>query len=166
MSRSIEERLRAIEDRDEIARLQARYINYNDGGWRGPTHQHPEAVAALFTRDGVWDGPPAGRAEGQAAIADLFRTFQAMRFIVHYIANPLIEVSGDTAYGEWHAIIPATWPDGQGVWTLGKYINDYQRTADGWKYKKLRFEAAAVTPFEAGWHKTQFIGGQPPLLQD
>ncbi|EEA01857.1 conserved hypothetical protein [Burkholderia sp. H160] len=160
MTRSIEERLQVIEDREEIAQLQARYVNYNDGGWEGPTHQHPDAVANLFVEDGIWEGPESsGRARGRAAIAALFREFAAIPFIVHYVMNPLIEIEGDTAKGEWHAIVTATMPGGHALWTLGKYVNDYVRTSDGWKYQKLCFVPAAISPYELGWGKQQFVGG-------
>lgn len=161
MSKTIEERLRAIEDREEIAQMQARYIDLNDGGWQGPTHCHPEAVAALFTEDGIWEGPP-GRAQGHAAITELFRAFQAIPFIVHYVMNPLITVNGDTAHGEWHAIVTSTIPpdgtDPKALWTLGKYINDYERTPAGWRLKHLNFVAAAISPYELGWARQQFLG--------
>ena len=57
VARSLEERVQALEDRDAIAEMQARYVNYNDGGWTGPTHQHPKAVAALFTAGRHLGGP-------------------------------------------------------------------------------------------------------------
>jgi len=148
-------RLQRLEDREGIAALQARYINLNDGGWDGPTHRFPDEVAEMFVEDGIWEGPP-GRAEGKAAIAALFRSFGAMPFIVHFITNPLIEIRGDQAYGEWHAIVTATTPDGQAQWALGKYINDYVRGPTGWQYRKLHFIAAAISPYELGWAKQQF----------
>lgn len=159
MGLSIEQRLQVIEDRDTIARLQAHYVKLNDGGWAGPTHQHPEAVGELFVEDGIWEGPP-GRAYGRAAIVELFRSFQAIPFIVHYVTNPLIEVDGDHAHGEWHSIVTAAMPpERQALWTLGKYINDYVRTPQGWKYTRLNFVPCAITPFEQGWGKQQFISG-------
>lgn len=165
MRNTIEERLRAIEDREEIAQMQAQYVDLNDGGWDGPTHCHPDAVASLFVEDGVWEGPP-GRAQGPEAIAALFRSFQAIPFIVHYVTNPLIVVQDDTAHGEWHAIVTSTIPSAilpegaqpQALWTLGKYINDYVRTSAGWRYKRLNFVASAITPFELGWSRQQFLG--------
>ena len=105
MSKTIEERLRALEDREELIKLKARYVNYNDGGWQGPTHTDPDAVADLFVEDGIWDGSPnAGYAKGRAEIKALFEHFRAVKFIVHYVTNPLIEVDGDTATGHWHAL--------------------------------------------------------------
>ncbi|MEM5388822.1 nuclear transport factor 2 family protein [Paraburkholderia phymatum] len=161
MQRTLEERLRILEDQHEIAQLQARYVDLNDGGWQGPTHCQPLAVANLFVDDGIWEGPP-GCAQGREAIAELFRSFQAIPFIVHYVTNPLIVVDGDSAHGEWHAIVTSTTPPDRGasqaLWTLGKYVNDYSRTPAGWRYTRLRFAAAAITPFELGWAKQQFLG--------
>lgn len=159
MVKSLEERVQALEDRDVIAKLQARYVNLNDGGWVGPTHQHPKAVADLFTTDGLWVGPfNAVRAEGAAAIEELFTQFQSIPFIVHNVMNPIIDVNGDRASGEWHALVTTTTPDKQAFWTFGKYVNEYVRTAQGWKYTSMTFEAAAVSSYEKGWAIEQFIG--------
>jgi predicted dehydrogenase len=71
MAKTIEERLRALEDREEIIKLKARYANYNDGGWKGPTHAHPNEVADMFVEDGIWDGTPvAGYAKGREQIRE------------------------------------------------------------------------------------------------
>lgn len=80
--------------------------------------------------------------------------------IIHNIMNPLIEVDGDHARAEWHAIVATTMPGGQAFWTLGRYRNEYQRTADGWKYSSMTFEAAAVTSYEKGWGVEQFLGAE------
>ena len=173
MSKSIEERLRAIEDREELIKLKARYVNYNDGGWQGPTHTNPGAVADLFTEDGVWDAlPNAGYAKGRADIKAVFEKFQAFKFIVHYVTNPLIEVDGDTATGHWHALVVSTMPDDSALWILGLYDERYVRTEQGWKIKSLRFEAIVTAPYELGWGKVmqQALGSRSdvslaPLLK-
>jgi ketosteroid isomerase-like protein len=157
MSKTIEERLRVLEDREEIIKLKARYVNYNDGGWNGPTHAHPDEVADMFVEDGIWDGSPmAGYARGREQIRELFRNFAAMPFIVHYVSNPLIEVDGDTASGHWHALVTATLPDKSAIWILGIYDERYVRTQDGWKFETLRFISAANSPYDQGWGKQQF----------
>lgn len=159
MAKSLEERIQRIEDREAIADLQARYINYNDGGWAGPTHRRPAAVAALFVKDGVWQGPMGSvRVQGPDAIEELFRQFQVIPFIVHNVMNPLIEIDGDTATGEWHAIIATKTAEGQAFWTFGRYLNTYERTSEGWKYTLMSFEAAAITTYEKGWGSEQFPG--------
>lgn len=159
MPSSIEERLRVLEDRDEIVRLKYRYVNLNDGGWQGPTHAHPDAVAELFVEDGVWDGRPySGYAQGREQIRQLFKVFGAVQFIVHYVTNPLIEVSGDAATGHWHALVTATMPEQGAIWILGTYENDYLRTPAGWKIRSLRFVSAANSPYDLGWARQQFLG--------
>ena len=156
MSKTLEQRVQVIEDRDEIVKLKARYVNYNDGGWKGPTHTNPQAVADMFVEDGVWDGrPSSGYAVGRSAIKQLFEAFQVVPFIVHYVTNPIIEVDGDLATGHWHALVTMTMPDQQALWTLGLYIDKYVRTPDGWKFKSLRFDTASTAPYELGWAKMQ-----------
>lgn len=158
MQKTLEERVKVLEDQQEIIKLKARYVNYNDGGWRGPTHTDPQAVADLFTDDGIWDGrPSSGYAEGKAQIKQLFETFGAVPFIVHYVTNPLIEVAGDRATGHWHALVTMTTPTDNALWTFGLYIEEYERTADGWKFKSLRFDTAATTPYELGWAKQRTL---------
>jgi ketosteroid isomerase-like protein len=157
MTKTIEERLRALEDREEIIKLKARYVNYNDGGWNGPTHDHPDEVADMFVEDGIWDGTPTvGYAKGREQIRQLFRNFAVMPFIVHYVTNPLIEVDGDTATGHWHALVTATLPDGSAMWILGTYDERYVRTDKGWKFATLRFISAANSPYSQGWGKQRF----------
>jgi ketosteroid isomerase-like protein len=164
MNKTLEQRVQALEDREAIVKLKARYVNYNDGGWNGPTHTNPQAVADMFVEDGVWDGrPSSGYAKGRKEIRQLFEGFGAVPFIVHYVTNPIIEVEGDFATGHWHALVTMTVPGGQALWTLGLYIEEYARTADGWKFKSLKFVTASTTPYELGWGKMQFAYKDDPF---
>lgn len=161
---ALEKQLQHFEDYQAIIKLKAQYVNYNDGGWQqqGPTHSFPNEVAELFTEDGIWDGlPVTGYAEGREQIRELFTAFQIMPFIIHYVTNPLIEIDGDTATGHWHAIVTAQVPSGSDEddsarWILGLYKEEYLKTTEGWKFKKLRFETAANTDFDKGWVLQQF----------
>jgi hypothetical protein len=158
MTKSIEDRLRALEDREAIANLKARYCNLNDGGWEGGTHAHIPELLDLFAEDAIWDGGPvAGRAEGKRAIATLFTAFQAVPFVFHNVMNPIIEIGGDNATGHWHAIIMATDPTRQALWTFGLYKEKYFRTPQGWKYQSIEFVPAVNAPYEEGWAKNQFF---------
>jgi hypothetical protein len=80
-----------------------------------------------------------------------------MPFIVHYVTNPLIEVSGDSASGHWHALVTATMPGGDAIWILGTYQDEYVRTASSWRIKSLRFVSAANSPYDLGWGRKQFM---------
>ena len=152
-----EQRLKRLEDIDAIQKLKARYCNYCDGGWDRPTHDY-DGIASLFTENGLWDASPlGGPAEGREAIRELFRGFQASPFAVHYISNPIIEVDGDTATGNWHLLLAITLGDDrQATWVMGNYNDEFVRTPEGWRFKALRFTPAAMTPYELGWGKAQF----------
>ena len=164
MTKSLEERIRILEDQQEIVKLKARYVNWNDGGGKGPTHTNPQAVADMFVEDGVWDGRPStGYAQGRAEIKKLFETFGAVPFIVHYVTNPIIEVNGDTATGNWHALVTMTVPGDQALWSLGLYLEEYVRTPEGWKFKSLRFESAANSSYELGWAKQRVLYEDDPF---
>ncbi len=154
MTKTLEERVRALEDREELIQLKARYVNINDGGWKGPTHRDPGAIADMFTEDGVWDARPnAGYAEGREAIRAVFENFAAFKFIVHMPLAPIIEIDGDVATGNWHVLVASTMPDDSALWILGLYHEKYVRTESGWKIKHLRFEEIVTAPYDLGWSK-------------
>ncbi len=136
----LERELRLLRDKEEIRALKARYCHYVDGGWpqHGGTHMGP--VADLFVDDGVWDASPGlPAARGRAAITQLFIDLRVIPLAFHNAVNPQIEVTGDTARGHWHFIGASEMPDGKSAWFIGIYDEEYVRTADGWRYKLLRY---------------------------
>jgi uncharacterized protein (TIGR02246 family) len=73
----------------EIARVVTRYATLNDDG-------DYDAVAALFTEDGVLVRPSGGHAiVGRAAILDSYKA-RPPRISRHIIANILVDVLSDT----------------------------------------------------------------------
>ncbi len=160
MSRTIEERLKVLEDIQEITKLKHRYWNYCDGGrgWGHPSHDY-DKIAELFVEDGVWESVGRIRVEGREAIREHFKRAQAVPFVIHCGMNPIIDVNGDTATGEWHYIIPITAPDDprQACWIFGVYHDQFVRSPDGWRFKTLRANGVVHTPYELGWGKVQFI---------
>jgi hypothetical protein len=155
MAKSLEERIQLIEDREEIVRLRARYTLLNDGGWGGTgTHHDIDGLMELFTPNAVWDGTPyLPRAEGHDAIRNVMTDFEAIPFVIHNVMNPIIDVDGDTAKGDWHAIIVGTDMDGGAVWVFGKYEEDYVRLNGKWQFHHVRFVTAAMCTYEEGWAK-------------
>jgi ketosteroid isomerase-like protein len=153
MTKSLEERVRLIEDREEIMRLRVKYTIFNDGGWNGmPTHHDIDGLMDMFAPDAVWDGSPSmPLAEGWHAIRQLMIDFQATPFVMHNVMNPLIDIDGDTARGDWHAIIPIGAGEGQALWVLGKYEDEYVRLDGRWKFKTVRFVTIVQAPYDQGW---------------
>lgn len=153
---TIEERLKLLEDIEEIKRLKARYCHFADRGFEGAGHDD-EGLAALFTDDGIWEGSP-GPSQGHEEITATAEKF--MPFGFHIAINPHIVVDGDRAHGMWWGLIPTTTAEGKAVWTAGCYQNEFVRTADGWRFKHLRFQAAFKSSYENGWAKERFMLAQ------
>src|SRR6202043_2703966 len=95
--RTLEERMRALEDVEEIKQLKARYAAACDNNYDA------DAIAALFTQDAVWDGGSLGKAEGREKIRKFFRHAPGFcPFAIHNVMNPVIEVDGDRATAQWY----------------------------------------------------------------
>lgn len=170
---SIEARLEALESRAQraedvlaITNLMAEYSNASDGGWNRETHDS-ERVAALFTEDGVWEGDKGGKVVGREAICDLFEHLRKTTpFAFHTNSNPRIEVNGDSAVGEWHLILFLVTGEGSvvdrplgSILGTGIYTNDFVRTAQGWRFKKIQCTAAFLEPYLHDWAKASTLAG-------
>lgn len=134
MSKTIEERLKVLEDIQEITKLKASYWNYCDGGsgWGHPSHDY-NGIAELFVEDGVFEVVRGPRFEGREAIRAFFKAQQAIPFAIHCGMNPIVEVKGDMATGQWHLILPITQADDpkQACWCFAVYNDEFVRTQDG-----------------------------------
>ncbi len=161
---SLAQRVRLLEDLEAIKQLKASYCRYCDGGWAGPTHDYDQ-IAALFTEDAMTDGT-AGRTEGRENIRRLYRSYQATPFAFHRVTNPIIEVKGNQATGNWHVLVALTRPGGQAVWIAGIYDEEYLRTRDGWRIKTLKFTPAFITRYEQGWGKERAMPVQQSRAAD
>ena len=102
MPERLAERLRALEDREAIRDLIARYGPLADSG-------QAEAVAALFAEDGVYAVGGMGEAQGRAAIAALISgpVHQALMAdgCAHVLTSPVIALEGDRAVARCHSIV-------------------------------------------------------------
>jgi hypothetical protein len=90
--------------------------------------------------DGVWESADFGTAKGHAEIRRLFQQFQKLiEFSQHNVMNPIIEVDGDHATGEWYFIGPFTFREGRHArWLALQYRDDYVKVNGQWKYQHLR----------------------------
>jgi uncharacterized protein (TIGR02246 family) len=150
---TLEERIRKLEDIEEIKQLKARYAAACDKNYDA------DAIAALFTEDAVWDGGALGKAEGREKIRKFFRRApEFFSFAIHNVMNPIIEVDGDCATAQWYLLQPATMAKGnQAVWLAAAYDDRYVRVGGQWMFKSLKVTANFLTPYEAGWVKQRFI---------
>lgn len=158
---ALEARLRAAEDVQAIQRLKARYAELVDarydrrGGVKAPDEvaRVADAIAALFTPDGVWDGGAAlGTCTGRDAIAARMRE-PTLSFSWHFFLKPCIEVEGDTARGTWDILSPCTSADGRAMWMVGVERDAYARHEGAWLHTRMTLEVVFMAPHDRGWAK-------------
>ncbi|HEY4413582.1 MAG TPA: nuclear transport factor 2 family protein [Gaiellaceae bacterium] len=140
-------RAQRLADLNEIRELKSRYCRFVDGGYPS-ARDDSAAFADLFAPDGVWEtgGEPT---VGRDAIRE--RAASSRRFRFHLAANPIVDVDGDRAQGLWHVLVAVTGSGGAAAWLAGRYADELVRTADGWRFAAVRFEAAFHAPYDVGW---------------
>ena len=146
----LEARIRRLEDIEAIRQLKYRYCAFCDDNY------NPHGIASLFVEDGVWDGGAVfGKAEGPAAIADYFsKTPDLVKFAVHQVLNPRIDVDGDAATGQWYLFQPMVLhADDQALWLIANYDELYVRTVEGWRFRRLTLTIQRLSPTEQGFGK-------------
>jgi ketosteroid isomerase-like protein len=157
-TRTIEQRLQALEDYHEIANLKAAYLNAADGGWDRESHD-AELMASFFTEDAYWHSESHDRADGRDGIIAKFATFRAaLPFAYHVITNPKITVDGDKADAEWHVTWIGTDASGSELWAAGIYKDKLARTPQGWRFQSVYCRLAYFGPYDEGWARSMGIG--------
>lgn len=138
-------------DLEEIKMLKYKYCRDNDGGWPAQPLSHQGPSADLFTEDAVWDGRPLAIAEGREEIRKLFDSFADLfKVAYHAVTNPIIEIKGDTATGHWH-VINGGMAHGNATLSLNGYEDEYARTADGWRFKRVKVNLGPRSPMGERW---------------
>jgi hypothetical protein len=151
MSSELEKTVQRLADIEDIKQLKARYASACDDNY------NPDTLASLFAEDAVWDGSTMGYAEGREAIREFFAAASALvPFAVHQVSNPLIEIDGDTATGEWFLWQPMVF-QGQALWLSAVYHDNYVRQNGKWLYQHLKLNIRMLTPFEEGPAKTLIV---------
>ncbi len=148
---SAEERLRRLEDIEEIRRLKVRYFEACDGGFGGAQSHVPDEIAGTFTVDGVWDGGPYGARAGRQAIGDFYQQVPQC-FAYTMLSEPVIDVDGDRATGRWNLLVYSSHGD-QSTLTGGTHHDEYSRTSEGWRIARTRFVSAVNQQSRQPWNQ-------------
>jgi len=142
---TLEAQVRRLEDLEEIRRLKHTYALLVDRMPLQHTAADEEALVDLFTADAVADfGARVGVFSGQPAIRAFYtQALPGQRsWFMHYLANPVIDVDGDRAHAQW-MVTALTQGKGQppapATQVTGRYIDNYVRTAAGWRIARQRF---------------------------
>lgn len=123
----------------EIQELKARYARYADAVFRtSGSSAAATALADLFTDDATLDLGPFGSYTGRANLLNAFQTIlpAATAWSTHYIVSPIIDVSGDSATGDWYYLIQMVAkspPHSPVVAIYGGYQDRYKKVHGKWK---------------------------------
>jgi hypothetical protein len=156
---ALRERVERSEAALAIHELKARYARLVDERYvRGAVAPaevvaaRAEAIAALFTEDGVWDGGPAlGVARGRGEIAARMRA-PTLAFSWHFFVKPRIEVlAPDRAQARWDILAPCTRADGAPSWLVGFEDDEYARVGGEWLHRRMRLTTVFMAPHATGW---------------
>jgi hypothetical protein len=134
------QRIRRLEDIEEIHRLKSLYCHYaNVGEGSGDI----DKFIHLFTEDAVWDLSGNIR-HGRASIAERLKEVEKLQYIgLHFWGNPRIEVREDEASGLWDLIFPVIPPGQSEVRTVcGFYEDRLQRTPNGWRFTYVKYRVS------------------------
>lgn len=141
---NIEERVRRLEDIEDIRTLRFRYHQYINEGWH-------DKIADLFTKDAVGQMDTLARWEGREAIRAFFVTAPAsVSLVKQFPHNHIVEINGDMAKGisYFEARYAA---NGTSLMIAGSYDEEYVRTAGRWLIKTSIMKIHFAVPLDVGW---------------
>ena len=142
---NMEQQIQRLTDIEDIKQLKLRYAAFCDRRY------DPGGIASCFTEDGVWDGGEKfGVHTGRKEIYDFFSgANDLVGFAMHYTTNPLIEINGDEATGQWHLWQPMVLKEGnQAIWLMAQYSERYVREEGNWLIERLTLVVKSFTPHD------------------
>jgi ketosteroid isomerase-like protein len=129
----MEKRLKALEDLEEIKKLQREYVFLVNN------HQLDRLVE-FYAKDSVAElREDRGVRRGKKEIAEVYASIaKTMPIDVgHLLAQPVITVDGDTAEGHW--LMYGFLPDKKIQWLQTRFDAKYIREDGKWKIKWLKY---------------------------
>lgn len=139
---TLEDRIRAIEDREAILELTASYCHRARGG-------DDEGIVDLFCDDGVMESGET-RAEGRDALLALYRETLPKLRPMPCVHNHMVSLAGDRATGTCSVEVRMAL-DGVAITASGHYEDVYRRDGDGWRFESRNLVMYHQVPHREGW---------------
>jgi len=154
----LEARIQVLEDIEAIKKLKATYCRLCDAGL--DQERNLRELLSHFDKNARADFGVGEAAifEGEAGLETFLGELVpgAVSFCKHMVHNPIIEVNGDTATGEWYFEVPATdRASNRAQWMAGSYFEQYVRQEGAWKFASIRVEWNYISPYDEGWAKNR-----------
>jgi len=154
---NLEQRITRLEDVESIKRLKATYCYLVDSGLDDSSQM--DAFEPLFAND-IWvDFDFLGTHKGKAAVLYFYQGIaDLLSYSAHQLTNPLIDVTGDRATGQWYVLVPMTFrKTGRAVWLQARYDEEYLKLDGRWLWQSITARFDHISPYEEGWSKTPMI---------
>jgi ketosteroid isomerase-like protein len=152
--KALEARVQELEDVREINDVMRRWHYACTGGFNGiPTHRTLEGID-LIAEDGTIEvqglHKPGEGPTGREALLAYFSAYHGDDGLLPQVFQTGVDygvkVTGDTATQDSNLVIVTGYKDGSKAFSLSRYHNDFVRTPDGWKIKKIRLEQGYTVP--------------------
>lgn len=153
--KSLEERVQELEDKQAIKDCFFNFHYACTGGFTGKQAGRMEALDYL-TDDATIEvlglHEPGKGPRGRQQVKEYWDFYYGdagpLPFVFQTSVNEKIEIDGDTAV-EWsNMLMMVGFRDDKPLMGLSQRINDYVRTADGWKIKKTTMVGGFTTTIE------------------
>lgn len=141
-----QERIAALEAKDEVRELVARYCSLNDALTR------LDELVGLFTDDAVMVNA-AGDHVGRAAIDAYYRAFfdGSTEFARHHTMNQVIDILEPGVARHRSYFIAFLGRQGDSKIAFGEYDDVLVKTAEGWRFSRKGNHVVGITTPESGW---------------
>jgi len=141
---NLEARIQRLEDIEEITKLTATYGLYVNKGWNGEVVDFGK-LPDVFTPDARWQSAAMNAdVTGIEHIIELLTTATAPGDLaMHSFTNPIIDINGDTATGNWLLWVAGTSGD-DGTEVFQSEDLTYTRTPRGWRIQSLDLHFGAL----------------------
>jgi hypothetical protein len=161
----LEDKVRTLEDIEEIKKLQRVYGYYLDYGMVDEIIEmfsdNPESVE--IADHGVFLGKEGVRnffkevlgGGGKKAPPEL-----SLHLVMQHQGVVNVAKDGKTAKGRWQGWMVGVMPLAgvvRQIWGHGVYEDEYVKENGQWKFKKIHFNLTFQTPYEDGWLKTPVV---------
>ena len=139
---NLEERIRAIEDRDAIVELTARYCHMARSG-------NVEGIVDLFSDDGVMEvGDRVSK--GHDTLLALYRKSFEHLCPLPCVHNHTVTLDGNSATG-WCSVEIRMVQNGEAITAAGHYEDTFRRVGAEWKFAHRNLKMYHQVPHLKGW---------------
>ena len=143
---TLEDRIRRLEDIEEIRRLRNMYHYFVN-------EQQPERFREIYTADAVLEFDRHMKMVGLDAIVEAMTNVPERTLIKQFIHSHQVDVDGDEASG--FAYLDARYgQDGHSLIVAARYDETYRRTPEGWRISRTSIDVDFSVPVQQGWADT------------